>query len=174
MGRTDAEAEAPILWPPDMKTQLIRKDPDAGKDWRQMKKGMTEDEMFGWHHRLNGHEFEQALGDGETQGSLTCCSLVQFSSVTQSCPTLCDTMDCSTPSFPILHHLPELAQTHVHWVCDVIQPSHLLSSHSPPAFNLSQFQGLFQLVSSSHQVAKVLELQLQHQSFQWIFRTDFL
>ena len=70
-GRTDAEA--PVLWPPDAKSCLIRTDPDAGKDWRQ-KKGMTEDEMVGWHHRLNGCEFEQALGDGEGQGSLACCS----------------------------------------------------------------------------------------------------
>ena len=72
IGRTDAEA--PILWPPDAKSRLIRKDPDAGKDWRQEEKGMTEDEMVGWHHRLNGHEFEQAPGDGEGQGSLACCS----------------------------------------------------------------------------------------------------
>ena len=69
---------------------------------------------------------------------------------------------------------PELAQTHVHWIGDATQPSHPLSSPSPPAFNLSQRQGLFQWVSSLHQVARVLELQLQHQSFQWIFRTDFL
>ena len=82
-------------------------------------------------------------------------------------------MDCSTPGFPVHHHLPELPQTHVHWVSDAIQPSHPLSSPSP-AFNLSQHQCLFQWVSSSHQVAKVLELQLQHQSFQWIFRADFL
>ena len=91
-----------------------------------------------------------------------------------SCLTLCDPMDCSTPCFPVLHHLPELVQTHVHWVSDVIQPSHPLSSPSSPALNLSQHQGLFQWVSSSHQVAKVLELQFQHQSFQWIFRVDFL
>ena len=71
-GRTDAEAEAPILWPPDAKNWLIGKDPDAGKDWRQEEKGMTEDEMFGWHHWLNGHEYEQALGFGEGQGSLAC------------------------------------------------------------------------------------------------------
>ena len=75
---------------------------------------------------------------------------------------------------PVLHHLLQLAQTHVHWVSDAIQPSHPLSSPSPSAFNLSQHQGLFQWVSSLHQVAKVLEFQLQHQSFQWIFRTDFL
>ena len=87
------------------------------------------------------------------------------SSVTQSCLTLCDPMDCSTPGLPVLHHLPELAQTHVHWFSDAIQPSQSLSSPSPPTFNLSQNQGLFKWVSSSHQVAKVLELQLQHQSF---------
>ena len=72
--RTDAEAEAPILWPPDVKSWLIRKDPDAGKDWRQEEKGTTENEMVGWHHWLSGHEFEQTLGDGEVQGSLACCS----------------------------------------------------------------------------------------------------
>ena len=72
--RTDAEAEAPILWPPEAKSQLIRKDPDAGKDWRQEEKGTREDKMVGWHHWLNGHEFEQGLGDGEGQGSLVCCS----------------------------------------------------------------------------------------------------
>ena len=74
IGRTDAEAEALILWPCDVKNWLIRKDPDAGEDWRQEEKGTTEDEMVGWHHRLNGHEFEQALGVGEGQGSLTHCS----------------------------------------------------------------------------------------------------
>ena len=73
-GRTDAEAKAPALWPPDVKSQLIRKEPDAGKDWRQEEKGATEDEMVGWHHWLNGHEFEQTQGDGEGQGSLACCS----------------------------------------------------------------------------------------------------
>ena len=72
--KTDAEAEAPILWPPDVKSQLTEKDPDAGKDWRQEEKRMTEDEMVGWYHWLNGHEFEQAPGDGEGQGSLACCS----------------------------------------------------------------------------------------------------
>jgi len=81
---------------------------------------------------------------------------IQFSSVAQSCLTLCDPMVCSTPGFPVHHQLPELAQTHVHWVSDAIQPSHPLSSPSP-AFNLSQHQGLFQWVSSSPQVAKVLE-----------------
>ena len=83
-------------------------------------------------------------------------------------------MDYSIPGLPVHHQLPEFTQTHVHWVGDAIQPSHPLSSSSPSAFNLSQHQGLFQLVSSSHKVAKVLEFQLQHQSFQWIFRTDLL
>ena len=98
----------------------------------------------------------------------------QFSSVTQSCPTLCDPMNCSALGLPVNHQLSEFTQTHVHWVGDTIQPSHPLSSPSPPTFNFSQHQGLFKWVSSSHQVAKVLEFQLQHQSFQWIFRTDFL
>ena len=95
---------------------------------------------------------------------------LSFSSVAQLCPTLCNPMDCSMPGFPVHHQLPEPTQTHVHRVSDAIQPSHPLSSPSPPAFNLSQHQGLFKWVSSSHQVAKVLEFQLQHQSFQWIFR----
>ena len=99
---------------------------------------------------------------------------VQFSSVAQSCPTFCNPMDCSTPGLPVHHQLPEFTQTHVHWVNDAIQPFHPLLSPSPPALNLSQHQGLFKWVSSSHQVAKVLEFQLQHQSFQWIFRIDFL
>ena len=74
MGRTDAEAEAPILWPPDEESWLIGKDPDAGRDWGQEGKEMTEDEMVGWHHWLNGHDFEQALGESDGQGSLVCCS----------------------------------------------------------------------------------------------------
>ena len=90
-----------------------------------------------------------------------------------SCVRLCDPMDCSTPGFPVHHQLLELAQTHVHQVGDNLQPSYPLSSPSPPTFNLSLHLGLFQWVSSLHQVAKLLELQLQHQSFQWIFRTDF-
>ena len=90
------------------------------------------------------------------------------------CPTLCDSMDCSLPGFPVHQLLPEFTQTHVHWVGDAIQPPHPLLSPSPPAFNLSQHQGLFKRVSSSHQVAKGLEFQLQHQSFQWTPRTDLL
>ena len=85
---------------------------------------------------------------------------ISISSVTQSCPTLCDPMNRSTPGLPVHHQLLEFTQTHVHWVGDVIQPSHPLLSSSPPAFNLSQHQGLFKWVSSSHLVAKVLEFQL--------------
>ena len=101
-------------------------------------------------------------------------STVLISLVAQSCQTLCDPMDCSTPGLPVHHQLTEFTQTHVHWVSDAIQPSHPLSSPSSPAFNLPQNQGFFKWVSSSHQVAQVLEFQLQHQSFQWVFRTDFL
>ena len=90
----------------------------------------------------------------------------QFSSVAQSCPTLCDPMNRSSPGLPVYHQLPESTQTHVHCVGDAIQPSHPLSSPSPPALNLSQHQGLFKWVNSSHQVAKVLEFQPQHQTFQ--------
>ena len=95
-----------------------------------------------------------------------------FSSVTQSCPTLCNPMDCSMPGFPVHHQLQELAQTRVHQVGDAIQPTHPLSSPSLPVF-LAHHQGLCKWVSSLHHVVKVLEFQLQHQSFQWIFRTDF-
>ena len=98
----------------------------------------------------------------------------KFSSVAHLCPTLCKPIDWSTPGFSVYHQLLELAQTHVPRVSDVIQSSHPLSSPFPTTFSLSQHQGLFDSVSSSHQVAQVLQLQLQHQSFQWIFRTDFL
>ena len=110
--------------------------------------------------------------------TLVCKSInsqsVDNSSVAQLCPTFCDPMDCSMPGFPVHRQLSEFTQIHVHRVSDAIQPSHPLPSPSPPAFNLSQHQGLFQWVGSSHQVATVLELQLQHRSFQWTLRTDFL
>ena len=102
------------------------------------------------------------------------CQALQFSSVAQSCLTFCDSMDRSTPGLPVHHQLPESTQTHVHRVDDAIQPSHPLSSSPPPALNFSQHQGLFQWVSSPHQVAKVLEFQLQRQSFQWTLGTDLL
>ena len=164
IGRTDAEA--PILWPPDAKSQLIGKDTDAGKDWGQKEKWATEDEMVGWHHRLNGHEFAQTPGDNEGQWSLVWCSprghkqldtTEQLSlsffreiyrpgrdeaprccfSVTKSYLILCDAMDCSTLGFPVPHYLSEFAQIHVYWVSDVIQLSHPLLSPSPVALNLS-------------------------------------
>ena len=99
---------------------------------------------------------------------------VEEMKVTQSCLTLCDAMECSTSGLPVHHQLPEFTQTHVHQVSDAIQPSHPLWFPSPLPFNLSQHQGLFKWVSSSHQLAKVLEFQPQYQSFQWTFRTDFL
>ena len=100
--------------------------------------------------------------------------MYQFSSVAQSCLTLCDLMNRSTPGLPVHHQLPEFTQTHVHWVGDAIQPSHPLSSPYPPAPNPSQHQSLFQWVNSSHEVAKVLEFQLQHHSFQRNHRADLL
>ena len=96
-------------------------------------------------------------------GKEVCCCC----SVTQSCLTLCDLKDCSMPGLPVFHHLREFAQTHGHWVSDATQSFHHLSSPSPSPLNLSQHQSLFQWISSLHQVAKVLELQLQHQSFQY-------
>ena len=156
IGRTDVEAETSIFWPPDAKSWLIGKDPDAGKDWGQ-EKGMTENEMVGWHHWLDAHEFGWTPGVGDGQGGLTCWGswglkesdttewlnwtewlihivvwhnlVYQFyccCSVTKPCLTLCNYMDCSS----VLHYLPECDQT------------------------------LFQWVNSSHEVSKVLELQL--------------
>ena len=101
-------------------------------------------------------------------------SSVQCSSVAQSCPTLYDPMSRNTPGLPVYHQLPESTQTHVHRIDDAIQLSHTLSSCSPPALNLSQHQRIFKWVSSSHQVAKVLEFHFQHQYFQWTPRTDLL
>ena len=110
----------------------------------------------------------------ENENRMTVPQITQFSSAAQSCPTICDPMDYSMTGFPVHHQLLEPNQTHVHHISDVTQPSHPLSSPSPPAFNPSHHQGLFKWVSSSHQVAKVLEFQVQHQSFQWKFRTDFI
>ena len=103
-----------------------------------------------------------------SSSTIICCWVIK------SCSTLGEPMDCSTPGFPVLHYLSEFAQTYVLWVSDAIQAPHPLPPPCSLALNLSQHQGLFQWVHSWHQVAKGLELQLQHQSFQWIFRTDFL
>ena len=108
------------------------------------------------------------------QFSICISRSVQFSSVAQSCPTLCNPMNRSTPGLTVHHQLPKFTQTHVHWVNDAIQPSHPLLFPSAPAPNPSQHQSLFQWVNSSHEVGKVLEFQLQHQSFQWTPRTDLL
>ena len=109
---------------------------------------------------------------------ITCLIHCCCCSVAKSCPTLCNPMDCSMPGFSVLYYLLEFAQIHVHRVGDAIQPSYPLPPPSPFAFNLSQHQGLFQWVSSSQQVARLLklqlQLQLQHQPFQWLFRDDFL
>ena len=117
----------------------------------------------------------------EKKGTFLCVCLFfgstmthQFSPVAQLCPSLCNPMDHSTQGFPVHHQLPEFTQTHIHLVSDAIQPSHPLSTPSPSAPNPSQHQGLFKWVSSSHQVAKVLEFHLQPQSFQWTPRSDFL
>ena len=127
-------------------------------------------------HSHHQHRYLEGWMDGWMDGrghpDLTRQPYVQFGSVAQLCLTLCDPMDYSTSGLPVHHRLPELTQSHVHRVTDAIQPSHALSPPSPPAFNLSQHQGLFQWVSSLHQVAKGLEL--QHQSSQWIFRVDLL
>ena len=144
IGRSDAEAEAPIISPPDVKGWFMGKDPDSGKDWRQDEKGMPKNDMVGWHHWLHGCEFDKLW------------ELVQVSSVTQSCLTLCDPMKHSMQDLSVHHQLLEFTQTHVHRVSDVIQPSHPLSSPSPPVPNPSQHQSLFQWVNTSHEVAKVL------------------
>ena len=127
------------------------------------------------HHQLpeSTQIHVQRLESSRVRGALLFW-ISRFSSVAQSCPILCDPMDCSTPGLPVHHQFQEFTQTHVLWVSDAIQPSHPLLSPSPLALNLSQHQGLFKWVSCSHQVAKVLEFQLQHQSFQWTPRTDLL
>ena len=124
-----------------------------------------------YEHGIFFHLLVSSSFSSSTSESVPCAALSgQITSVAQLCLTLCHPTDCSTWGFPVHHQLPELAQTHVPRVSDAIQPSHPLSSPSPPTFNPSQHQGLYQWVSSLHQVAKVLELQLQPQSFQWIFQ----
>ena len=111
-----------------------------------------------WKRRLAGYSLWRHKELDTTE--CTCMHSVQFSSVAQSCLTLCDPMNHSAPGLPVHHQLPEFTQTHIHWVGDATQPSHPLSSASPPAPNPSQHQNLFQWVNSSHEVAKVLEFQL--------------
>ena len=157
IGSTDAKAETPILSPPHVKSWLIGKNPDAGRDWGQEEKGTIENEMAGWYHRLDGSRFEWTPGVGDGQGGLACCNswvgrhwatelnwlnwdVIQFSSLPQSCLTLCNPMNRSTLGLPVHHHLPEFTQTHVHQIGDAIQPSQPPSSPSPPAPNPSQHQ----------------------------------
>ena len=142
-GRTDAEAETLILWPPNVMSRLIGKDLDAGKDWGQEVKGITEAETVGWHHQLNGHESEQTLGDGDVQGSRACYS-----------PWGCKALN----TIEWLNKNNSYSYRNL-WLSDVIQRSHPLSSPSPPKLNLSQNQGLFKWFSSWQPVAKGLELQ---------------
>ena len=121
------------------------------------------------------HDVEELEPSHSAGRNVKCCSFFQFSSVESLSPVwLCDPMNRSTPGLPLHHQLPEFTQTHVHRLSDAIQPSHPLSSPSPPAPNPSQHRGLLQWVKSSHEVAKVLEFQPQHQSFQWTPRTGLL
>ena len=147
IGRTDDEDEAPTLWSPDAKNCLIGKDPDAWEDWGQEDKGMTEGEMAGCHHWLNEHEFEWAPRIGDGHESLAFCSLWG-------------------------HRIRHDWATELNWLSGPRKVPSLGLSF--PIFNLFQPQGLSKWLTSSHQVAKVLKFQLHHQSFQWIFRTDFL
>jgi len=121
--------------------------------------------LLNWQER---HDFFTISATWEAQHAICCCS------VAKSCLTLCDPMDCRTPGLPVPHHLPEFAQVHDNWINDAIQPPHPLSPYSPSAFNLSQHQGLFQWVGFSHLVAKVLELQLQHQPLQCILYSGLI
>ena len=134
----------------------------------QIRSSETSRRLFSFWQELMGPDLG-GMGKSESEQKVS-----QFSSAAQSCLTLCDPMNHSTPGLPVHHQLPEFTQTHIHRVGDAIQPSHPLSSPSPPALNPSQHQGLFQWVNSSHEVAKVLEFQLQHQSFQRTPRTDLL
>jgi len=142
----------------------------AERNWRKRQPlqvvGGNFNKQGNLHRRLalGGYQMTKSL---HTHQNLNSFFLLLFSHQVMSDY---DPIDGSTSGFPVLHHLLELAPTHVHWVSDAIQPSHPLLPPSPPASNLSHHQGLFQWVSSSHQMAKVLELQLQHQSFWWIFR----
>ena len=156
------QAEAPILWPPDMKANALEKTLMLGKTEGKRRR---ERQRMRWLDSITDStdislsKLWKIVKDREAWHAAVFSS-VQFSSVAQLCPTLCNHMVCSPPAFPVRHGLLEFAQTHVHWISDAIQPSHPLPLSSPFAFNLSQHQGLFQWVASLHHVAKVLQLQL--------------
>ena len=152
------------MWKILKKMKLQITIPDPCETCRQVKKHQLKLDLGKWTGSKLEKEYVKAVY----------CHSTYFSSVVQSCLNLCNTMNCSTPGIPVHHQLPESTQTHVHWVGDAIQPSNPLSPSSPPVLILSQHQGIFQWVSSSHQVAKGLAFQLQHQSFQWTPRTDLL
>ena len=174
IGRADTEAETPILRPPDAKNLLHWKRPWC---WKRLKAGgegnnrgwdgwMTSPTLWTWVWGSSGSWWWtgrpgmlQSMGSQRVRHDRV-NELNQIRSVTQSCPTLCNPMNRSTPGLPVPHQLPEFTQTHVHRVSDAIHPSHPVSSPSPPAPNPSQHQSLFQWVNSLHEVAKVLEFQL--------------
>ena len=153
--------------PPTQLWRLQRREPD-------LRNHILEDSTVSIHWFSNGLLVLLLKSKNHRPRDFLFMKAYQFSSITQLYPTLCDPVDCSTPGFSVHHQLLDPTQTHVHPVSNAIQPSPPLSSPSRPAFSLSQHQGLFQWVTSSHQVTKVLEFQLQHQSIQWIFRIDFL
>ena len=124
-------------------------------------------------YRISAPSFSYPQNDEKILKSIYSTEII-FSSVAQSCPTLCDPMNCSTPGLPVHYQLPEFTQTRIHWLSDGIQPSHPLLSPSSTAPNPSQHQSLFQWANTSHEVAKVLEFQLQHHSFQRNPRADLL
>ena len=159
-------------WPKLFIEAMFAKAPNWGGRWGNCSKSVESINKLGKNLTLE-HYITQKWTKYLNFYSSGRLMTLQFSSVAQSCPALCDPMNCSTPGLPV-HHKLQFTQTHVHRVSDAIQPSHPLSSPSPPAPNPSKHQGLFQWVNSSHQVAKVLELQFQHQSFQWTHRTELL
>ena len=151
IGRTDADTETPILWPPDAKSWLIGRDPDAGKDWRQEETGTTEDEMIGWHHQLDGHEFEQAPGVGDGQGSVECCS-----------PWGCKELDLTEPNWKILYALlihPSML------ICNIWQPLIFLLS---PNFAFSEVY-VTEIIQHAGFSDRLLSLSTVHLSFFHVF-----
>ena len=156
-----------MLWLREGFIVFLRKCPEEGWNWKKIEDTSKRQNLKALGLRIVNiiQEILKKIRDSLYTSSIQLLSYAQL---------FCDQTDCSKPGFAIHHQPPEPAQTHLHWVGDAIQPFHPLSSPSSPAFNLFQHQGLFKWVSSLHQVAKVLEFQLQHKSFQWISRTDLL